>query len=46
MGNKALKYSAVLIAIYLAVKHSTGSGRTIKASFGGASTLVKSFQGR
>jgi hypothetical protein len=46
MGSKALKYSAVLIAIYLGVYYSTGSGRLIKESTAGASSLVRAFQGR
>jgi hypothetical protein len=46
VGSKALKYSAVLIAIYLGVYYSTGSGRLIKEGTGGAAVLVRAFQGR
>jgi hypothetical protein len=46
MGKNFLKYSAGLIALYLLVARATGSGRVIKASSSGASTLVKAFQGR
>ena len=41
-----LKLSAILIAIYLGVSYSTGSGRLIKEASSGTSNLVKAFQGR
>jgi hypothetical protein len=44
--RQGLKYSAVLIGLYLLVAYSTGSGRVIKESSAGASNLVKAFQGR
>jgi hypothetical protein len=46
MGRQALKYSAVLIALYLGVYYSTGAGRLIKEGSGGGIGLVKAFQGR
>lgn len=46
MGRQFLKYSAALIAIYLGVAYSTGSGRLIKEASAGAGGLVRSFQGR
>lgn len=42
----ALKYSALLIGLYLGVAYSTGSGRLIKEGSAGAANLVKAFQGR
>lgn len=44
--RQALKYSTLLIALYLGVAYSTGSGRLIKESTSGAVGLVKAFQGR
>jgi len=44
--NKALRYSAGLIALYLVVYYATGAGAVLKQGSAGASTLVKSFQGR
>ena len=44
--NKGLKYATLLIALYLGVAYSTGSGRLIKEGSSGAANLVKAFQGR
>lgn len=44
--RQALKYSFLLIALYLGVAYSTGSGRLIKESTSGGTSLVKAFQGR
>lgn len=46
MGNKALRYSFLLIAIYLGVYYSSGAGRLIKESTAGTASLVRAFQGR
>lgn len=46
MSRKFLSYGAGLIALYLLVAYSTNSGKLISSSATGASTLVKSFQGR
>jgi hypothetical protein len=42
----ALKYGAGLIAVYLLVYYSTGSGIVLRDSTNGATSLVKAFQGR
>jgi hypothetical protein len=44
--NKALKYGAVLIGIYLAVAYASGSGRILSTGSTGISNVVKAFQGR
>lgn len=41
-----LKYGALLIALYLGVAYSTGSGRLLREGSGGASSVIKAFQGR
>jgi hypothetical protein len=46
MGRTVLKYSATLIAIYLGVAYSTGSGKLIDSATNFAGTVVKTFQGR
>jgi hypothetical protein len=46
VGRTYLKYSAVLIGLYLVVKNATGSGNVIKQGASGAATVVKTFQGR
>jgi hypothetical protein len=46
MGRTVLKYSAVLIAIYLGVAYSTGSGTLINSGTSFATSVVKAFQGR
>jgi len=44
--KKALTYGAGLIALYLLVEYSTGTGTLLNSGAAGASTLVKTFQGR
>lgn len=44
--KKALTYGAGLIALYLLVEYSTGTGKLLTEGAAGASTLVKTFQGR
>lgn len=46
MGRTVLKYSAVLIAVYLGVAYSTGSGALISNATNFATGVVKTFQGR
>lgn len=46
MSRTILKYSAGLIALYLAVAYGTDFGKLIDQTTKGASTVVKSFQGR
>lgn len=46
MNKKVLTYSAGLIALYLAVYYSTGSGNLLKNGASGASSIIKTFQGR
>lgn len=46
MGRKMLTYGAGLIALYLGVYYATGAGNLIKAGSAGASSLVRTFQGR
>lgn len=46
MFKKALTYGAGLIALYLAVEYSSGSGSLINNGAAGASSIIKSFQGR
>lgn len=46
MGNKMLKYSFGLIAIYLAVAYASGSGRVLSSGSSGATNIIKAFQGR
>lgn len=41
-----MKYSAVLIALYLGVAHATGAGNLIKQAASGASQIDKTLQGR
>jgi hypothetical protein len=41
-----LKYSAGLIALYLAVAYASGSGTVISKASSGAANLVKTFQAR
>lgn len=42
----ALKYSAVLIGVYLAVSYATGAGRLLTSGGAAGAGLVKAFQGR
>lgn len=44
--RKALTYGAGLIALYLLVEYSTGTGTLLKDGSGGAVSLVKALQGR
>ncbi len=44
--NKALKYSATLIAIYLAVAYASGTGTFLREGSYGAATVVNAFQGK
>lgn len=49
MGNTtktALKYTAGLIGLYLAVVYATGFGNDIKAGTGGGVNVIKALQGR
>lgn len=46
MGRQFLKYSAVLIALYLGVAYATGAGKLIKEGTGGTVGIVRAFQGR
>jgi hypothetical protein len=46
MVRKALLYSAGLIALYLAVEYYTGFSTDTKAATGGATNIIKAFQGR
>lgn len=44
--RKALLYGAGLIALYLGVAYSTGSGTLINDTTNGATGVIKAFQGR
>lgn len=46
MGEKALKYSAVLIGTYLAVAYATGFSKDVTASTSFVTGVTKAFQGR
>jgi hypothetical protein len=46
MGRTVLKYSAVLIAVYLGVAYSTGSGKLIEGATNFATSVTRTFQGR
>jgi hypothetical protein len=46
MGSKAIKYSAVLIGIYLAVAYATGAGKLVTSVTSGASRYARTLQGR
>lgn len=46
MGQKIIKTSAVLIALYLAVNYATGFGSGVNAASSGSVNLIKAFQGR
>lgn len=46
MFRSYLKYSAVLIGMYLALTHATQGGNLIKQGAAGASTIDKTLQGR
>lgn len=44
--RNALKLGGGLIALYLLVAYSTGSGKLLANASAGATNLVKAFQGR
>jgi hypothetical protein len=44
--RKLVTYGAGLIALYLVVEYSTGSGSLLKNGSAGVATVVKSLQGR
>lgn len=44
--KKALTYGAGLIALYLLVEYSTGTGTLLKNGASGTATVVKALQGR
>lgn len=46
MPEKALKYSAALIATYLAVFYWTGATKDVQAATGFVTGVTKTFQGR
>lgn len=46
MGKQALKYSAVLIGVYLGVAYASGAGTLISAGTNGGGTIIRSLQGR
>lgn len=46
MGRTYLKYSALLIALYLGVSHATGAGKLISAAASGSAKIDKTLQGR
>lgn len=46
MFRTYMKYSALLIALYLAVEHASGAGTLITQAASGASTIDKTLQGR
>lgn len=46
MGRKFLTYGFGAIALYLLVANQTNSGTLLTSAAKGASTVVKSFQGR
>lgn len=41
-----MKYSALLIAMYLGVKYASGAGTLITKGASGAATVTKTLQGR
>lgn len=46
MGKKALTYGGGLIALYLLVRYSTGTGTLLKSGANGGSKVIRTFQGR
>lgn len=46
MGKKLLTYGAGLIALYLLVEYSTGTGKLLSGASSGTATVVKALQGR
>ena len=46
MGRTALKYGAGLIGLYLVVYYGTNAGKVVSSGAAGASTVIKSLQGK
>jgi hypothetical protein len=46
VGRTYMKYSAVLIGLYLLVKNASGSGSIITKGASGVATVTKTLQGR
>lgn len=46
VGRTYMKYSAVLIGLYLLVRNASGAGTVITKGASGASTITKTLQGR
>jgi hypothetical protein len=46
MFRTYLKYSAVLIGLYLVVRNASGAGSVIAKGASGVSTVTKTLQGR
>lgn len=46
MGKKALVYGAGLIALYLAVEYTTGTGTLLKGASAGGVSIIRALQGR
>lgn len=46
MGRTYLKYSAVLIGMYLGVRYASGAGTLISKGASGVSQVTKTLQGR
>lgn len=46
MGRLYMRYSALLIALYLGVRYASGAGTLIDKAANGASTIDKTLQGR
>jgi hypothetical protein len=46
MFRTYMKYSALLIGLYLGLTHATQGGNLIKAGANGAATVDKALQGR
>jgi hypothetical protein len=46
MFHSYMKYSAVLIGLYLVVNHASGTGTLFKSGAAGLSTIDKTLQGR
>ena len=46
MFNTYMKYTAVLVALYLAVTHASGAGTVLTQGANGLATVDKTLQGR
>lgn len=46
MGNSLLKYSAVLIGVYLVAGHASGFGKLLSSAGTAGSGFAKTLQGR